>query len=492
MSTHDHGGPTAPPSDSPATAPSAAPASSGPTAPATPVSSGPATEPAAGAAPVSGPDARSSAGLGSAAAAEPPAAGAKPLAAAEPLAPGKAVPSGSAAGTATPGETVAARAVRIASATALGPYQSAVVRIGFSATWLFFLLRELPNRRELYGPDGPWGWDLGSRLVAGNHAFTSLLWTDSTIWFEIVYALALVSSALLMLGWRTRTTSVVFMIGVLSLQNRSVFVGDGGDNVIHLMAIYLVFTRCAQVWSLDARRAARGAARDRIGPVLWAVCGLGLLAGTWRTSAAGVSGGGEWWLWVVFWGMWAVQGLWWATGRFAAAESRALLDVLGNLVHNAAMVVIMAEVCLIYATAGWYKIQGSRWQDGTALFYPLKLDYFSPWPELSSLLGASGVIVMLLTYGTVMVQVAFPFTLFNRRVKNVLLVAMMLEHAGIAVLLGLPFFSLAMIAADAVFLPTSFLRRVGTLAGLAWRGVRLPEQRRERDGAAERPRTLVG
>ncbi|MFE4868642.1 HTTM domain-containing protein [Streptomyces sp. NPDC056682] len=409
------------------------------------------------------------------------------------------MPSGPAAGAATPVETFAARAVRIASATALGPYQSAVVRIGFSATWLFFLLRELPNRRELYGPDGPWGWDLGSRLIAGNHAFTSLLWTDSTIWFEIVYALALVSSALLMLGWRTRTTSVVFMIGVLSLQNRSVFVGDGGDNVIHLMAIYLVFTRCAQVWSLDARRAARwaardriGPARDRIGPVLWAVCGLALLAGTWRTSAAGVSGGGEWWLWVVFWGMWAVQGLWWATGRFAAAESRALLDVLGNLVHNAAMVVIMAEVCLIYATAGWYKIQGTRWQDGTALFYPLKLDYFSPWPELSSLLGASGVIVMLLTYGTVMVQVAFPFTLFNRRVKNVLLVAMMLEHAGIAVLLGLPFFSLAMIAADAVFLPTSFLRRVGAVAGRAWRGVRLPEQRRERDGAAERPRTLVG
>ena len=25
------------------------------------------------------------------------------------------------------------------------------------------------------------------------------------------------------------------MIGVLSLQNRSVFMGDGGDNVIHLM-----------------------------------------------------------------------------------------------------------------------------------------------------------------------------------------------------------------------------------------------------------------
>ncbi len=68
---------------------------------------------------------------------------------------------------------------------------------------------------------------------------------------------------------------------------------------------------------------------------------------------------------------------------------------------------------------------------------------------------------MLVTYGTVIVQVAFPFTLFNRRVKNVLLALMITEHAVIAVVLGLPFFSLAMIAADAVFLPTSFLRRLG-------------------------------
>lgn len=77
--------------------------------------------------------------------------------------------------------------------------------------------------------------------------------------------------------------------------------------------------------------------------------------------------------------------------------------------------------------------------------------------------------VMVLTYGTVIVQVAFPFTLFNRRVKNVLLVAMICEHAGIALLLGLPFFSMAMIAADAVFLPTAFLVWLGARATIGRR-----------------------
>ncbi|RVU27321.1 HTTM domain-containing protein [Streptomyces antnestii] len=344
---------------------------------------------------------------------------------------------------------------------ALGPYQSAVIRIGFSATWLLFLLREFPHRHELYGPDGPWSWDMAQQLIAGNGAFTALMWSDGRAWFEIVYAAAVVTAALLMLGWRTRTMSVLFMIGVLSLQNRSIFMGDGGDNVIHLMSIYLVLTRCGQVWSLDARRAARareegGAGRpDRVGPLLWWLAGLGLSAITFM----GVVSGG--WL-VAFWGLWAVQGLWWAVNRRDPyGEPRVLFDVIANLAHNGALFVIMAEACLIYATAGWYKIQGNRWQDGTAVYYPLHLDYFSPWPALGDLLASHGLMIMLVSYGTVVVQVAFPFTLFNRRVKNVLLVAMMCEHAVIAVLLGLPFFSLAMIAADAVFLPTSFLKRLG-------------------------------
>ncbi|MFI5768958.1 HTTM domain-containing protein [Streptomyces sp. NPDC051658] len=361
-----------------------------------------------------------------------------------------------------------ARGIQRVTSTSFGQYQSAVIRIGFSATYLFFLLRELPHRHEMYGPDAPWRWDMAQQLISGNQAFTALMWSDSTVWFEIVYAVALISAALLMVGWHTRAMSVLFMAGVLSLQNRSIFMGDGGDNVIHLMAIYLMLTRCGRVWSLDARRAARRAragaddprrpVRGNVaGTVLWVVLGLVLIV-------AGMTDGlgGTWWLPTLLWVLWVGEGAWWAVNRYAPhSESRTLLDVVANLAHNATLVVIMAEVCLIYATAGWYKIQGSRWQDGTALYYPLKLDYFTPWPGLSDILASSGVMVMLLTYGTVIVQVAFPFTLFNRRVKNVLLVGMMCEHAGIALLLGLPFFSMAMIAADSVFLPTVFLVWLG-------------------------------
>ncbi|GHJ40301.1 HTTM domain-containing protein [Streptomyces sp. TS71-3] len=439
-----------------------------------------------------------------------------------------------------------ARGINRITSAPLGVYQSAVIRIGFSATWLLFLLREFPHRQELYGPNGPWSWSMARELIDGNGAFTALIWTDSQTWFEVVYAVAIVSSALLLLGWHTRAMSVLFMVGVLSMENRSIFMSDGGDNVLHLMSIYLVFTRCGAVWSLDARRmrrAAQARARgarfraDAVGPVLWAVLGAVLLVVTGRGY---LSPG---WM-LVFWGMWVAHVLWWVVDRRsvrgtatlhpgaaegapatasgvpatasvipaanavpaggAAAfrtstddtalgapagsgphasrnEKRLLLDVIANLAHNAGLLVIMVEACLVYATAGWYKIQGSRWQDGTAVYYPLHLDYFSPWPALSDQLGAHGLIVMLITYGTVMVQVAFPFTLFNRRVKNVLLVAMMTEHLVIAITLGLPFFSLAMITADAVFLPTSFLRWLGRQATRTV-GRLLPASRRPGSG----------
>ncbi|MFE7525055.1 HTTM domain-containing protein [Kitasatospora sp. NPDC057542] len=355
---------------------------------------------------------------------------------------------------------------------ALGRHQAAVMRIGFGLVWLAYLLREWPNRRVLYGDRSPWSMELAERLLTDNGAFTVLPWFGGRLWFELVYHLAVLAALAVLLGWRTRASTVLFLVTVLSLQNRDVFLGDGGDNVVHLMAVYLVFTRCAEVWSLDARRPGPG----RTGVALWlvlgavlAVCQFGGFAGdslTWTDRAFPYLGWSP-----LFWGLWAVAGLWWTLGRLRPdGEPRAVLDGLANMVHNCAMLVIAVEVVLIYATAGWYKVQGSRWQDGTALYYPLHLDYFTPWPGLSALVGSALLPVFLISYGTVVLQVAFPFTLLNRRVKNVLLAVMVLEHVGIAVVLGLPVFSLAMIAADAVFLPTgALLWAAARLRRIRWR-----------------------
>ncbi|WP_411108140.1 HTTM domain-containing protein [Streptomyces sp. c-19] len=362
-----------------------------------------------------------------------------------------------------PAERLARLLAAITSVRA--PYQAAVFRIGLSGVVLAFLLREWPNRHVLYGVRSPLSFDLAQVLIREERTFTVLAWGNGGLWFETVYAATIAAALAVLLGWRTRGTSVLLMAGVLSVINRNTLVGDGGDNVVRIMVIYLVFTRCAQVWSLDARRARRRPklpGLDPVGPFLW-VAALAVLV---PLSAHPTRG---WTL--VFWTLWAVQGLWYAANRwFPRHEARAVLDAAASMLHNCAMLVIAAQVCLIYATAGWYKIQGSRWQEGSALYYALHLDYFAPWPALSGFLAGSTLTVLALSYLTVMVQVAFPFTLANRKVKNVLLFAMIAEHLGIAVVLGIPFLSLAMVVCDAVFLPTAFLIALGARCGrlTAW------------------------
>lgn len=144
-------------------------------------------------------------------------------------------------------------------------------------------------------------------------------------------------------------------------------------------------------------------------------------------------------------------------------------SALVNVVHNCALFVIAAEVCFIYGAAGLYKVQGSYWQDGTAMHYVLNLEYFTPWPGLSRLLAANTEMGVLVGYLTVFIQVGFVFMLFAKRVKYVAIVVLLGMHFGIAILLGLPAFSASMSVGDALFLPTAFLvwtrSRVGARLG---------------------------
>ncbi|MGW2232693.1 HTTM domain-containing protein [Streptomyces sp. NPDC001759] len=307
-------------------------------------------------------------------------------------------------------------------------YATSVLRIGYGLLYLVFLLREFPHRDEIWGPDSPWTPALAAQLFDQTGWYSFLVLSDSRVYFELCYALALVTSALFMLGWRTRATSVLFAAVVASFHARAIFMTDGGDNLLLLMALYLVLTACGRRWSLDARRERIRAARTDGGPRR-------------------------------------------VRGPAARQLGEARLT-LATVVHNCGVFVIAAQVCFLYGSAGLYKVQGSFWDDGTALHYVLNLDLFQPWPELSHLVDQYPLVLAVVGYLTVLTQVAFPFVLFGR-LKYPVLAALLGMHLAIAVVLGLPLFSATMIIADAVFLPDRFyvflahlLRRAARRPGL--------------------------
>ncbi|MFF5450538.1 HTTM domain-containing protein [Streptomyces sp. NPDC012950] len=307
-------------------------------------------------------------------------------------------------------------------------YAAAVLRIGYGLLYLAFLLREFPHRGEIWGPGSPWTPALAEQLFGQTGWNSVLILSDSPAYFEFCYALAVVTSVLFVLGWRTRVMSVLFAVVVISFHARSIFMTDGGDNLVLLMAVYLVLTACGRRWSLDARRDRLKSART--GDVPEPVRGP------------------------------------------CARELRRARVTLTTAVHNCGVFVIAAQVCFLYGSAGLYKVQGSTWGGGTALHYALNLELFQPWPALSHLVAAFPLVIAITGYVTVLAQVAFPFVLFGR-LKYPVLAVLLGMHIGIAVLMGLPLFSGAMIIADAVFLPDRFyaflprlLRRAAQRTGM--------------------------
>lgn len=69
--------------------------------------------------------------------------------------------------------------------------------------------------------------------------------------------------------------------------------------------------------------------------------------------------------------------------------------------------------------------------------------------------------MVVVTWTSLMFQIAFPFLLFNRYTKIIALLGILAFHIGIGVLMGLPWFSLTMIAVDAIFIRDRSYRKLG-------------------------------
>ncbi|NKF34061.1 HTTM domain-containing protein, partial [Pseudomonas sp. BGM005] len=77
---------------------------------------------------------------------------------------------------------------------------------------------------------------------------------------------------------------------------------------------------------------------------------------------------------------------------------------------------------------------------------------FGTWPVLSDLVTAWGPMVVVASWGSIILQVAFPLMLLTRPTRLLGLLGILSFHIGIAVLMGLPWFSLTMIAIDSIFI----------------------------------------
>lgn len=287
-------------------------------------------------------------------------------------------------------------------------YGIAVTRILIGLTGLGLLLTNFRSRHYTFGVGSAWNGELEDPISSFPHIWLFSLYHQvaSTPWlFTMLYLGLAALAVVIILGWRTRFVLPVYLVLWVSFIEVNDSVGDQGDNAYRMFLIAMIFTNSSMRWSLDARRHARSN----------------------KPESAVV----ERWRWAPI------------------------------TAHNLALVVLAFQVCAIYVAGGLYKAGGDPWAHGYAIYDPLQTAQFGTWPVLSDLLTTWGPMVVVMTWGSMMFQIAFPFLLFNRYTKIIALLGILSFHLAIALLMGLPWFSLTMIAVDAIFIRDRSYRKLG-------------------------------
>lgn len=245
---------------------------------------------------------------------------------------------------------------------------------------IYYYLLHYPVRGVLWGPGGVWPFD---RFAESALFFNPLRFSASPLYFELLYHGAIVVALAYTLGVWTRLAGLLHWIMIWSLQERNLFIGDGGDNLMRIVLLFLVLADMGRYLSIDALRR--------------------------REPAPGSFG----------------------------ADLRAVA-------HNCAIFLVVAQLALLYASTGLYKVMGEVWQSGTALYYILRVDEFS-WPGVAEFVYRNSYLVVLGTYGTILFELSFLPALFNRWAKYLVMAVGLAFHVGIALFMGLITFSWSML-----------------------------------------------
>lgn len=231
--------------------------------------------------------------------------------------------------------------------------------------------------------------------------------SSSPIVFEVLFHTAIVVTLAWVWGIKTRLLTPLTLLFWISLRQTNTMLWDGGDNLMQLAMIYALFADLSPL---------RPGERDQLAP-----------RSTWAT--------------------------------------------ITGLVHNAAVLAIALQVCVLYGVSALAKVQGDTWQNGTALYYALWPEQFR-FPGVTEHLLRSAPLLSLLSHATVFFQVSFPFLyLLNRHTRHFAVLMAISFHLGIAGMMGLFTFAGFMITADLALIGDSGYLTVARLARSAWRRI---------------------
>lgn len=266
---------------------------------------------------------------------------------------------------------------------------AAIARMGFGFIVLSLFLVNWRPREALWGPHGVYPLQSFAASEGTMYGFDIFALSGSSVVFELLYLAGILVSIAFMIGFKTRFTSLLFVAVSWSIYHRAPFVMNGGSRLMNILLIYLVFADLGAVLSVDAWLAKRRAADVKPG--------------------------------------------------------------LSQMLHNAAVLTCIVQLCFVYLFSVFYKVQGEAWQQGTALYYAVENTQFLVSP-ISEMVAGSPLFVTLGSYATLLYQCAFPWLILHPTLRYPILAIGALFHLGIAFSMGLWWFSAVMIVSETLIL----------------------------------------
>jgi predicted DCC family thiol-disulfide oxidoreductase YuxK len=236
----------------------------------------------------------------------------------------------------------------------------------------------------------------------------SVFFYFSAPWQWIAFhVLFLACCAALMLGWRTTWVKWLVLVGHISYAYRAPAIAYGVDKILACLLLILCVSPVGRAISLDRVRAVRAAKLKDLAAVL---------------------------------------------PPYASPWAGACIRLMQ----------IQMAVLFFYSAVG--KLRGDDWWNGDAIWIVFTTgDHYNRF--LLDLLASHYWLVNVATYATILIEIAFPFLIWQRRTRPYFLALAIALHLQFAVLMGLFYFSFVMVMGHMSFVRTEWLARLGA----AWK-----------------------
>jgi predicted DCC family thiol-disulfide oxidoreductase YuxK len=276
-----------------------------------------------------------------------------------------------------------------------------LARMGVGAVLLLHYSLATPYLFEFWGDDG---WMPRALAMQDISAWTqSVFFYFTAPWQWVAFhGLFLFCCAALLVGWRTSWVKWIVLVGQLSYHHRDSNLAYGVDQILDCLLLILCVAPIGRAMSLDRVRAVRAAKR----------CDLAARPPPYASPWAG-----------------------------------------------ACTRLMQIQMAVLFFYSGVAKV-GSTWWDGDAMWYVFSTNEFYQ-PVLLDVFARHYWLVNIASYAPVLIEIAFPFLIWQRRTRPYLLAAAIFLHLQIGVFMRLYYFSSAMIMGHMSFVRPEWLARLG-------------------------------